>query len=127
MFHGAETSGKCADFERLGIDFPVGHIGALIVTHVHIDHVGRIPYLLAAEFRGPIDCSEPSVRLLPPVPEYVMVCVRNGGRSRMMLFRRSRSAVLPAVECAVRTISLLRRCFCLLSCYNSTVSIRLEL
>jgi metallo-beta-lactamase family protein len=34
---------------------------------VHIDHVGRIPYLLAAGFSGPIYCSEPSARLLPLV------------------------------------------------------------
>lgn len=42
---------------------------ALIATHVHIDHVGRIPYLLAAGFKGPILCSEPSAKLLPIVLE----------------------------------------------------------
>jgi len=36
---------------------------------VHIDHVGRIPNLLAAGFEGPILCSEPSARLLPIVLE----------------------------------------------------------
>jgi metallo-beta-lactamase family protein len=36
---------------------------------VHIDHVGRIPYLLAAGFKGPIYCSEPSAILLPLVLE----------------------------------------------------------
>ena len=40
-----------------------------MVTHVHIDHVGRIPYLLAAGFEGPILCSEPSARLLPAMLE----------------------------------------------------------
>lgn len=49
----------------LQIDFPVAHLRALVVTHVHIDHVGRIPWLLAAGFRGPIYCSEPSALLLP--------------------------------------------------------------
>jgi metallo-beta-lactamase family protein len=47
------------------IDFPVDHVKALVVTHVHIDHVGRIPYLLAAGFDGPIYCSEASAVLLP--------------------------------------------------------------
>ena len=47
------------------IDFPVEYIRALIITHVHIDHVGRIPYLLAAGFNGPIYCSEASALLLP--------------------------------------------------------------
>lgn len=47
------------------IDFPVEHIKALILTHIHLDHCGRIPYLLAAGFKGPIYCSEPSAKLLP--------------------------------------------------------------
>ena len=44
-------------------------VRALVVTHVHIDHVGRIPYLLAAGFDGPIYCSQPSAVLLPLVLE----------------------------------------------------------
>jgi metallo-beta-lactamase family protein len=36
---------------------------------VHIDHVGRIPWLLAAGFEGPIICSQPSAKLLPLVLE----------------------------------------------------------
>lgn len=67
LFQGAETSGKGASFEQLEIEFPVDQIQALVITHVHIDHVGRIPYLLAAGFRGPIYCSEPSAVLLPLV------------------------------------------------------------
>ncbi|WP_200999926.1 MBL fold metallo-hydrolase RNA specificity domain-containing protein [Pseudomonas cichorii] len=44
-------------------------IKAFIVTHVHADHVGRIPGLLAAGYQGPILCSEPSAHLLPLVME----------------------------------------------------------
>ena len=68
LFQGAETSpdgGSACD--RLEIPFPVAGVKALVVTHVHIDHVGRIPWLLAAGFKGPILCSEPSARLLPVV------------------------------------------------------------
>lgn len=68
LFQGAETSpdgGSASD--RLEIPFPVDAVRALVVTHVHIDHVGRIPWLLAAGFMGPIYCSEPSARLLPVV------------------------------------------------------------
>ncbi|WP_296217716.1 MBL fold metallo-hydrolase RNA specificity domain-containing protein [Pseudomonas sp. UBA2684] len=70
LFQGAETSpeGK-SGAERLAIEFPLDSIEALIATHVHIDHVGRIPYLLAAGFKGPILCSEPSAKLLPIVLE----------------------------------------------------------
>lgn len=51
------------------IGFGIAGIKALIVTHVHLDHVGRIPALLAAGYRGPILCSEPSAKLLPLVLE----------------------------------------------------------
>ena len=68
LFQG-EDSGRGASASDLSIDFPIGHIRALVVTHVHIDHVGRIPYLLAAGFEGPIICSEPSAIMLPEILE----------------------------------------------------------
>lgn len=55
--------------EELDIDFEIEHIRALVVTHVHVDHVGRIPYLLIAGFKGPIFCTEPSAQLLPAMLE----------------------------------------------------------
>ena len=69
LFQGTETSSAGAGVDRLQIDFPIDQVQALVVTHVHIDHVGRIPYLLAAGFRGPILCSEASAELLPLVLE----------------------------------------------------------
>nr|WP_298138184.1 MBL fold metallo-hydrolase [uncultured Pseudomonas sp.] len=70
LFQGAETSGEGRSAaDRLAIEFPLDTIKALVATHVHIDHVGRIPYLLAAGFKGPILCSEPSAKLLPIVLE----------------------------------------------------------
>lgn len=69
-FQGAEASpdGKVGA-GRLTIDFPLQGISALVATHVHIDHVGRIPYLLAAGFKGLIICREPPAKLLPIVLE----------------------------------------------------------
>lgn len=69
LFQGAETSGDGAGANRLEIGFSLDKVRALIVTHVHIDHVGRIPYLLAAGYQGPIYCSEASALLLPMVIE----------------------------------------------------------
>lgn len=69
LFQGGEMSGQGARSDHQSIDFPLEGIDALIVTHVHADHVGRIPYLLAAGFQGPILCTEPSARLLPIVLE----------------------------------------------------------
>ena len=63
LFQG-EDSGQ-----DLAIDFDITTVNALIVTHCHIDHVGRIPYLLAAGFTGPIYTSEASASLLPLVIE----------------------------------------------------------
>ncbi|MFL9812398.1 MBL fold metallo-hydrolase [Stutzerimonas sp. VN223-3] len=70
LFQGADTSnGGRTGQGSLEIEFPLDAVQALIATHVHIDHVGRIPYLLAAGFEGPILCSEPSAKLLPIVLE----------------------------------------------------------
>ncbi|MFJ4144628.1 MBL fold metallo-hydrolase RNA specificity domain-containing protein [Pseudomonas sp. NPDC089734] len=52
--------------------FSPAAIKAFMVTHVHVDHVGRIPDLLAAGYQGPIVCSEPSAHLLPLVMEDVL-------------------------------------------------------
>lgn len=70
LFQGQDQDeGRGASASDLSIDFPIDHIRALVVTHVHIDHVGRIPYLLAAGFEGPIICSEPSAIMLPEILE----------------------------------------------------------
>ena len=70
LFQGSEeAAGGGVGAEHPEIDFSLKGIKALLVTHVHADHVGRIPHLLAAGFKGPILCSEPSAKLLPLVLE----------------------------------------------------------
>ena len=49
------------------IEFSLRGIECLLLTHVHIDHAGRIPYLIAKGFDQPIYCSQPTARLLPLV------------------------------------------------------------
>lgn len=63
LFQGKEAR------DSLNIEFDISKVSALIVTHCHIDHVGRIPYLLAAGFNKPIYCSPASAKLLPLVIE----------------------------------------------------------
>ncbi len=69
MFQGAETSGDGASADNLAIEFDLAFVRALIATHVHIDHVGRLPWLIAAGFKGPVHCTHPSALLLPTVLE----------------------------------------------------------
>ncbi|MDR9440396.1 MAG: MBL fold metallo-hydrolase [Halomonas sp.] len=69
LFQGQDGDPALSALEQHRVDFPVDDVLALVVTHVHIDHIGRLPYLLAAGYSGPILCSVPSARLLPLVIE----------------------------------------------------------
>lgn len=69
LFQGIEQGRGKAGADCAQIDFPLDGIQALLLTHVHIDHAGRIPYLIAAGFKGPIYCSKASALLLPLVLE----------------------------------------------------------
>lgn len=78
------------------IEFSVNNVRALIVTHVHLDHVGRIPYLIAAGFNGPIFCSQASALLLPAVLEDAMkVGVTRNERLLSEALRRIIALVVP--------------------------------
>ncbi|ROQ20032.1 metallo-beta-lactamase family protein [Marinimicrobium koreense] len=68
LFQGQDAD-HLDSLEQHQIHFDLSAVFALIVTHVHIDHIGRLPYLMAAGFKGPIYCSEPSAKLLPLVIE----------------------------------------------------------
>lgn len=72
LFQGAEATssdGPDTELDRTRIDFDVSTVRALLVTHCHIDHVGRIPYLLVAGFNGPIYATVATCELLPMVIE----------------------------------------------------------
>jgi metallo-beta-lactamase family protein len=69
LFQGIEQGRGKSGADCAQINFPLDGIQALLLTHVHIDHAGRIPYLIAAGFKGPIYCSKASALLLPLVLE----------------------------------------------------------
>lgn len=45
LFQGAERSTSGAGPARPDVEFDIGKVRALLITHCHIDHTGRIPYL----------------------------------------------------------------------------------
>lgn len=65
LFQGQEIAQDGAYEQVMEVRFPVSSIRALLVTHCHIDHIGRIPYLIAAGYIGPIYCSTATAELLP--------------------------------------------------------------
>lgn len=67
LFQGGDSSPYGAAEDDIGIDFNIDGIVAMVCTHVHTDHIARLPYLVAAGFEGPIYCSFPSAVLLPDV------------------------------------------------------------
>ncbi len=68
LFQGADAKGR----DEAKIDFSLSGIKSLILTHIHVDHVGRLPYLMGAGFDGPIYCSPPTAKLLPLTMEDAM-------------------------------------------------------
>ncbi|HWS78511.1 MAG TPA: MBL fold metallo-hydrolase, partial [Thermomonas sp.] len=82
--HLVEAAGKPGDPKRVLLDcgmcqgsremeasnadpfpFDVASIDALVVSHAHIDHIGRIPLLVKRGFRGPIFAQQATAELMP--------------------------------------------------------------
>jgi metallo-beta-lactamase family protein len=60
-----QFQGKDSQFQSLDINFPIQQIEVVVITHAHIDHIGRLPWLLAAGYKGPIYCTPATALLIP--------------------------------------------------------------
>src|SRR5262245_46689083 len=54
MFQGHRGD---SDRKNHELPAPVKSISALVLSHAHIDHAGRIPFLVRNGFEGPIYCT----------------------------------------------------------------------
>ena len=109
--------------------FDPAAIDALVVSHAHIDHIGRIPLLVRRGFRGPIYAQAATAELMPVmlldsaslaeadaeranrhrrdgepprVPLYTREDVRVAMKQVRALPYGTRTAILPGVEIALR-------------------------
>ncbi|WP_413111987.1 MBL fold metallo-hydrolase [Thaumasiovibrio sp. DFM-14] len=81
----------------LDVDFDVKSLQALLITHAHIDHIGRIPWLLAAGYYGPIYASEATAQLIP-------IMLDDGLKIQLGLNRHQRARFLDVVRARIRPI-----------------------
>ena len=52
---------------REAFPFDPARLDAVLLTHAHLDHVGRLPLLYKRGFRGPIYCTQPTAALAETV------------------------------------------------------------
>jgi metallo-beta-lactamase family protein len=54
MFQGRRTESR---EKNLQLPVPAEQVDAVVLSHAHIDHSGRLPYLVACGYRGPVYCT----------------------------------------------------------------------
>ncbi|MGR5177866.1 MBL fold metallo-hydrolase [Vibrio mediterranei] len=72
--------GSDARQRDVALPFDLQRIQGIVLTHAHIDHIGRIPWLMAAGYRGPIYCT-PATAYLVPLMLFDALKLQSGLRS----------------------------------------------
>ncbi|MGF1903798.1 MBL fold metallo-hydrolase RNA specificity domain-containing protein [Aliivibrio salmonicida] len=97
LFQGKDAKDKNGNERKLDIEFPISHLKALILTHTHIDHIGRLPWLLAKGFKQPIYCT-------PATAELVPLMLDDGLKLQLGLNKGQRERVLDLIRKQIKPI-----------------------
>ncbi|MGF1750738.1 MBL fold metallo-hydrolase RNA specificity domain-containing protein [Vibrio cionasavignyae] len=92
LFQGSDAANRSLD-----IEFNTVHIQALVLTHAHIDHIGRLPWLVAAGFQGPIYCTHATAHLVP-------LMLDDGLKLQLDLTRQQRVRILERIKRQLRPV-----------------------
>jgi metallo-beta-lactamase family protein len=60
MFQGKRSE---ADLKNRKLPLPIGELDAVVLSHAHLDHAGRLPLLAKAGYSGPIHCTKATADL----------------------------------------------------------------
>lgn len=97
LFQGKDAKDKNGNDKKLDIEFPISHLKALILTHTHIDHIGRLPCLLAKGFKQLIYCT-------PATAELVPLMLDDGLKLQLGLNKGQRERVLDLIRKQIKPI-----------------------
>ena len=97
---------KESDEKNRKLPLPIAEIDAVVLSHAHIDHAGRLPYLVAQGYQGPIFAT-PATRDLCALMLADSAHIQEKDAS--FLSRRGKEAVEPlyTMRHAARTIELM--------------------
>ena len=92
MFQGKRSE---ADAKNRRLPLPIGEIDAIILSHAHLDHCGRLPLLAKAGYSGPIHCTKATADLIA-----IMLAdsARIQENDYAFLMKRKREALPPLYE-----------------------------
>lgn len=98
LFQGLDLQGKKLqdeDTRPLDIEFETSHLNALLLTHTHIDHIGRLPWLLASGFNQPIYCTQATAELAPLMIEDGLKLQGLSHKQSKLILKKIHSLIAP--------------------------------
>jgi len=98
LFQGLDLQDKKLqgeDAHPFDIEFETSHLNALLLTHTHIDHIGRLPWLLASGFNQPIYCTQATAELAPLMIEDGLKLQGLSHKQSKLILKKIHSLIAP--------------------------------